>query len=158
MFKSIIFTALGISLTITSSSIHAESQEELESKCAVVITSRINDNQDPYQYALDRIRMCKKNDILSVSSFLDTLTTKVYFNDLMRGFCDFDKQIIADVNNDSSSLSCVHVGKERIRRDFKKSASLQPKYDINKMPYRDSQNWYSNPTPLKEPGPLGTRS
>ena len=80
MFKSIIFTALGITLTITSSSIYAESQEELESKCAVVITSRINDNQDPYQYALDRIRMCKKNDILSVSSFLDTLTTKVYFN------------------------------------------------------------------------------
>jgi hypothetical protein len=101
--------------------------------------------------------MCKKNDILSVSSFLDTLTTKVYFNDLMRGFCDFDKQIIADVNNDSSSLSCVHVGKERIRRDFKKSASLQPKYDINKMPYRDNQNWYSNPTPLKEPGPSGIR-
>lgn len=157
MFKSIIFTALGITLTITSNSLYAESTEELESKCAVVITSRINDNQDPYQYALDRIRMCKKNDILSVSSFLDTLTTKVYFNDLMRGFCAFDKQIIADVNKDSSSLSCVHVGKERLRRDFKKSASLRPKYDLGKRRYRDGQNWNSNPTPLKEPGPSGTR-
>ena len=88
-------------------------QENDEHKCAVVITSRINDNQDPYQYALDRIRMCKKADILAVNSFLDSLTTKVYFNDLMRGFCDFEKQIIADVNKDSSSLSCVHVGKER---------------------------------------------
>ena len=139
MFKNIIFTALGITLTIASNSLYAESTEELESKCAVVITSRINDNQDPYQYALDRIRMCKKNDILSVSSFLDTLTTKVYFNDLMRGFCAFDKQIIADVNKDSSSLSCVHVGKERLRRDFKKSASLKPKYDVGKSPYMDSQ-------------------
>ena len=157
MFKNIIFTALGITLTIYPIGLYAESQEELESKCAVVITSRINDNQDPYQYALDRIRMCKKNDILSVSSFLDTLTTKVYFNDMMRGFCAFDKQIIADVNKDSSSLSCVHVGKERLRRDFKKSASLRPKYDVGKRPYRDSQNWNSNPTPLKEPGPSGTR-
>jgi len=157
MFKKIIFAVIGISLAIIPSNLYAESEDQIGSKCAVVITSRINDNQDPYRYALDRIRMCKKNDILSVSSFLDTLTTKVYFNDLMRGFCDFDKQIIADVNKDSSSLSCVHVGKERIRRDFKKSASLQPKYDINKRPYRDSQNWYSNPTPLKEPGPSGTR-
>ena len=54
-------------------------QENNEHKCAVVITSRINDNQDPYQYALDRIRMCKKADILAVNSFLDSLTTKVYF-------------------------------------------------------------------------------
>ena len=94
-------------------------KENITHKCAVVITSRINDNQDPYQYALDRIRMCKKADILSVNSFLDSLTTKVYFNDLMRGFCDFEKQIITDVNKDSSSLSCVHVGKERPRRNLK---------------------------------------
>lgn len=120
MFKSIIFKALGIILAISSNGLYAESLEQLESKCAVVITSRINDNQDPYQYALNRIRMCKKNDILSVSSFLDTLTTKVYFNDLMRGFCAFDKQIITDVNKDSSSLSCVHIGRERLRRDFNK--------------------------------------
>ena len=94
-------------------------KENASQKCAVVITSRINDQQDPYQYALDRIRICKKNDILSVNSFLDSLTTKIYFNDLMRGFCDFEKQIITDVNKDSSSLSCVHVGKERPRRNLK---------------------------------------
>ena len=99
-------------------------KENISHKCAVVITSRINDNQDPYQYALDRIRMCKKADILSVNSFLDSLTTKVYFNDLMRGFCDFEKQIITDVNKDSSSLSCVHVGKERPRRNLKIPLSL----------------------------------
>jgi len=99
-------------------------KENITHKCAVVITSRINDNQDPYQYALDRIRMCKKADILSVNSFLDSLTTKVYFNDLMRGFCDFEKQIITDVNKDSSSLSCVHVGKERPRRNLKIPLSL----------------------------------
>ena len=99
-------------------------KENITHKCAVVITSRINDNQDPYQYALDRIRMCKKADILSVNSFLDSLTTKVYFNDLMRGFCDFEKQIITDVNKDSSSLTCVHVGKERPRRNLKIPLSL----------------------------------
>ncbi len=99
-------------------------KENISHKCAVVITSRINDNQDPYQYALDRIRMCKKADILSVNSFLDSLTTKVYFNDLMRGFCDFEKQIITDVNKDSSSLTCVHVGKERPRRNLKIPLSL----------------------------------
>ena len=42
----------------------------------------------------------------------------------MRGFCDFEKQIIADVNKDSSSLSCVHVGKERPRRNLKLPLSL----------------------------------
>ena len=99
-------------------------KENISHKCAVVITSRINDNQDPYQYALDRIRMCKKADILAVNSFLDSLTTKVYFNDLMRGFCDFEKQIITDVNKDSSSLTCVHVGKERPRRNLKIPLSL----------------------------------
>jgi hypothetical protein len=99
-------------------------QENDEHKCAVVITSRINDNQDPYQYALDRIRICKKADILAINSFLDSLTTKVYFNDLMRGFCDFEKQIIVDVNKDSSSLSCVHVGKERPKRNLKLPLSL----------------------------------
>ena len=126
MFKTIIFSALGIFSYTLPFNLQAESEEQIELKCAVVITSRINDNQDPFQYALDRIRMCKKNDILSVSSFLDTLTTKVYFNDLMRGFCAFDKQIIIDVNAESSSLSCAHIGKERPRRDFKKSASLSP--------------------------------
>ena len=99
-------------------------KENTSQKCAVVITSRINDQQDPYQYALDRIRVCKKNDILSVNSFLDSLITKVYFNDLMRGFCDFEKHIITDVNKDSSSLSCVHVGKERLRRNLKLPLSL----------------------------------
>ena len=157
MFKTIIFSALGIFLVTLPINLQAESEATMDLKCAVVITSRINDNQDPFQYALDRIRMCKKNDILSVSSFLDTLTTKVYFNDLMRGFCAFDKQIIIDVNSESSSLSCAHIGKERLRRDFKKSASLRPKYDIGKRAYRNDPNWNSNPTPLKEPGPSGTR-
>ena len=157
MFKTIIFSALGIFSYALPFNLQAESEEQIELKCAVVITSRINDNQDPFQYALDRIRMCKKNDILSVSSFLDTLTTKVYFNDLMRGFCAFDKQIIIDVNAESSSLSCAHIGKERPRRDFKKSASLSPKYDIGKRAYRNDPSWNNNPTPLKEPGPSGTR-
>jgi len=106
-------------VSLAQENIDPEVQENNEHKCAVVITSRINDNQDPYQYALDRVRMCKKGDILSLNSFLDSLTTKVYFNDLMRGFCDFEKQIITDVNKDSSSLSCVHVGKERPRRNLK---------------------------------------
>ena len=157
MFKTIIFSALGIFSYALPFNLQAESEEQIELKCAVVITSRINDNQDPFQYALDRIRMCKKNDILSVSSFLDTLTTKVYFNDLIRGFCAFDKQIIIDVNSESSSLSCAHIGKERLRRDFKKSASLRPKYDIGKRAYRNDPSWNNNPTPLKEPGPSGTR-
>ena len=78
MFKTIIFSALGIFLVTLPFNLQAESEATMDLKCAVVITSRINDNQDPFQYALDRIRMCKKNDILSVSSFLDTLTTKVY--------------------------------------------------------------------------------
>jgi len=140
-------------------------KENITHKCAVVITSRINDNQDPYQYALDRIRMCKKADILSVNSFLDSLTTKVYFNDLMRGFCDFEKQIITDVNKDSSSLSCVHVGKERPRRNLKIPLSLNKD---NKITYyipdyiggvhdQFKPGWNNNPTPLKEPGPPRTR-
>jgi hypothetical protein len=111
-------------VSLAQENIDPKIQENTEHKCAVVITSRINDNQDPYQYALDRIRMCKKADILSVNSFLDSLTTKVYFNDLMRSFCDFEKQIITDVNKDSSSLSCVHVGKERPRRNLKIPLSL----------------------------------
>ena len=140
-------------------------EEDTSQKCAVVITSRINDQQDPYQYALDRIRICKKNDILSVNSFLDSLTTKVYFNDLMRGFCDFEKQIIADVNKDSSSLSCVHVGKERPRRSLKLPLSLNKnnKTTYYKPDYRGGAHdqfapgWNNDPTPLKEPGPSGTR-
>ena len=106
-----------------------------------------------------------KNDILSVNSFLDSLTTKVYFNDLMRGFCDFEKQIIADVNKDSSSLSCVHVGKERLRRNLKLPLSLNKnnKTTYYKPDYRGGAHdqyapgWNNNPTPLKEPGPSGTR-
>ena len=151
--------------SLAQEDIDPKNQENNEYKCAVVITSRINDNQDPYQYALDRIRMCKKTDILAVNSFLDSLTTKVYFNDLMRGFCDFEKQIIADVNKDSSSLSCVHVGKERPRRNLKLPLSLNKnnKTTYYKPDYRGGAHdqfapgWNNDPTPLKEPGPSGTR-
>ena len=139
--------------------------ETIESKCAIVITSRMNDNQDPYQYALDRIRLCKKDDILSVNSFLDTLTTKVYFNDLMRGFCSFNKQIIADVTKESSSLSCVHIGKERPRRNLRLPIGLNEMKDpIYYNPdYKGgafdqyTNGWNSNPTPLKDPAQPSTR-
>ncbi len=165
--KNLIMTFILIQpfFSLAQEDIDPKNQENNEYKCAVVITSRINDNQDPYQYALDRIRMCKKADILAVNSFLDSLTTKVYFNDLMRGFCDFEKQIIADVNKDSSSLSCVHVGKERPRRNLKLPLSLNKnnKTTYYKPDYRGGAHdqfapgWNNDPTPLKEPGPSGTR-
>jgi len=47
----------------------------------------------------------------------------------MRGFCSFDKQIIADVTKESSSLSCVHIGKERPKRNLRLPIGLNKMKD-----------------------------
>lgn len=164
-YKIIFPILLMVTIAHASNEANQDLGETIESKCAIVITSRMNDNQDPYQYALDRIRLCKKDDILSVNSFLDTLTTKVYFNDLMRGFCSFNKQIIADVTKESSSLSCVHIGKERPRRNLRLPIGLNEMKDpIYYNPdYKGgafdqyTNGWNSNPTPLKDPAQPSTR-
>ena len=89
---------------------------DFDNKCSVIITKRLQNSLDPYNYAIEKIVQCKKYDILSVTSFLEADVSKVYITDLIQNFCMFNHEIITLIDNDTSNLSCVHRGTRRVER------------------------------------------
>ena len=91
---------------------------DFDNKCSVLITLRFQSNEDAYKDALDKIKQCEKYDILSVTSFLEESISKVYITDLIQNMCMFNHEIITLIDEQTSNLSCVHRGKQRIERKF----------------------------------------
>ena len=91
---------------------------ELDTKCSVLITKRLQSSEDAYKDALMKINSCNKYDILSVTSFLEEPISKVYITDLIQTYCMFDHQIITLIDTNTSNMSCVHRGLARIDRKF----------------------------------------
>ena len=91
---------------------------DLDNKCSILITLRFQSNEDAYKDALNKIQQCEKYDILSVTSFLDASISKVYVTDLIQNMCMFNHEIITLIDEQTSNLSCVHRGKQRIERKF----------------------------------------
>lgn len=91
---------------------------EFNTKCSILITKRLQTNEDAYNDAISKINKCSKYDILSVTSFLEKPISKVYITDLIQTYCMFDHQIITLLDSNTSNLSCVHRGKARLNRKF----------------------------------------
>ena len=89
---------------------------EFDKKCSIIITLRFQTNEDAYKDALDRINQCQKNDIISVTSFLEESISKVYITDIIQNYCMFNHEIISLIDEKTSNLSCVHRGKKRTER------------------------------------------
>ena len=89
---------------------------EFDKKCSVLITLRLQTNEDAYKDALDRINQCQKNDIISVTSFLEESISKVYITDIIQNYCMFNHEIISLIDEKTSNLSCIHRGKKRTER------------------------------------------
>ena len=89
---------------------------EFDTKCSVIITKRLQSSEDAYKDAIQKIKQCAQYDILSVTSFLEKSISKVYITDLIQNFCMFDHSIVTNLDNNTSNLSCVHRGKQRIER------------------------------------------
>ena len=86
--------------------------------CNTVITKRLQSNQDAYKQAIDKINQCKKNDIISVTSFLELDTSKVYLSEILQSYCNFDKEIVTLINSDTSQLMCVRIDEARKKVNF----------------------------------------
>ena len=91
---------------------------DFDNKCSVIITLRFQSNEDAYKDAINKINQCEKYDILSVTSFLEESISKVYITDLIQNFCMFNHEIITLIDEQTSNLSSVHRGKQRIERKF----------------------------------------
>tara|TARA_B100001115_G_scaffold63217_1_gene46864 strand:- start:190 stop:522 length:333 start_codon:yes stop_codon:yes gene_type:complete len=89
---------------------------DFDKKCSVLITLRFQTNEDAYKDALDRINQCQKNDIISLTSFLEESISKVYITDIIQNYCMFNHEIISLIDEKTSNLSCVHRGKKRTER------------------------------------------
>ena len=89
---------------------------DFDNKCSVLITLRLQSNEDAYKDAIAKIKQCEQNDILSVTSFLEESISKVYITDLIQNFCMFNYEIVTLIDKQTSNLSCVHRGKQRIER------------------------------------------
>ena len=110
MQKILIFSLLFISTSVLS---------EFDKKCSVLITLRFQTNEDAYLDALNKIKQCEQNDILSVTSFLEESISKVYITDLIQNMCMFNHEIVTLIDSKTSNLSCVYRGKSRTDRKFK---------------------------------------
>lgn len=110
MQKILIFSLLFISTSVLS---------DFDKKCSVLITLRFQTNEDAYVDALNKIKQCEQNDILSVTSFLEESISKVYITDLIQNMCMFNHEIVTLIDNKTSNLSCVYRGKSRTERKFK---------------------------------------
>ena len=86
--------------------------------CNAVITKRLQSNQDAYKQAIDKINQCNKNDIISVTSFLDLDTSKVYLSEILQRYCNFDKEIVTLINSNTSRLMCVKIEAARKKVNF----------------------------------------
>ena len=67
---------------------------EFDTKCSILITKRLQTNDDAYKDAINKINLCNKYDILSVTSFLEERISKVYITDLIQTYCMFDYEIL----------------------------------------------------------------
>jgi hypothetical protein len=105
-----------ILISIILLSISFNSFAEFDTKCSVIITKRLQSSEDAYKDAIQKIKQCAQYDILSVTSFLEKSISKVYITDLIQNFCMFDHSIVTNLDNNTSNLSCVHRGKQRIER------------------------------------------
>ena len=85
---------------------------EFDTKCSILITKDFN-REDAYKDAISKINLCKKYDILSVTSFLEEPISKVYITDLIQTYCMFNHEIITLLDKNTSNLSCVHRGLAR---------------------------------------------
>ena len=108
-----------IYIVLLSTNIYGEVMPEDTSEvCNTVITKRLQSNQDAYKQAIDKINQCKKNDIISVTSFLELDTSKVYLSEILQSYCNFDKEIVTLINSDTSQLMCVRIGEARKKVNF----------------------------------------
>tara|TARA_B110000238_G_scaffold180826_1_gene205106 strand:+ start:322 stop:663 length:342 start_codon:yes stop_codon:yes gene_type:complete len=105
-----------IFISIILLSISFNSFAEFDTKCSVIITKRLQSSEDAYKDAIQKIKQCAQYDILSITSFLEKSISKVYIADLIQNFCMFDHSIVTNLDNNTSNLSCVHRGKQRIER------------------------------------------
>ena len=92
---------------------------DFDNKCSILITLRLQSNEDAYKDALNKIKQCEKYDILSVTSFLEESVSKVYVTDLIQNMCMFNHEIVTLIDEKTSNLSCVYRGKPRTDREFK---------------------------------------
>ena len=107
-----------ILISIILLSISFNSFAEFDTKCSVIITKRLQSSEDAYKDAIQKIKQCAQYDILSVTSFLEKSISKVYVTDLIQNFCMFDHSIVTNLDNNTSNLSCVHRGDQRVERKF----------------------------------------
>ena len=89
---------------------------DFDSKCSVLITLRFQSNDDAYKDAIGKIEQCQKNDIISVTSFLEKAVSKIYITDIIQSYCMFNHEIVSIIDEKTSNLSCVHRGKKRSER------------------------------------------
>ena len=89
---------------------------DFDNKCSVLITLRFQSNDDAYKDAISKIEQCQKNDIISVTSFLEKAVSKIYITDIIQSYCMFNHEIVSIIDEKTSNLSCVHRGKKRSDR------------------------------------------
>ena len=89
---------------------------DFDNNCSVLITLRFQSNDDAYKDAIDKIEQCQKNDIISVTSFLEKAVSKIYITDIIQSYCMFNHEIVSIIDEKTSNLSCVHRGKKRSER------------------------------------------
>ena len=89
---------------------------DFDDKCSVLITLRFQSNDDAYKDAIGKIEQCQKNDIISVTSFLEKAVSKIYITDIIQSYCMFNHEIVSIIDEKTSNLSCVHRGKKRSER------------------------------------------
>ena len=108
-----------IYIVLLSTNMYGEVMPEDTSEvCNTVITKRLQSNQDAYKQAINKINQCKKNDIISVTSFLELDTSKVYLSEILQSYCNFDKEIVTLINSDTSQLICVRIDEARKKVNF----------------------------------------
>ena len=91
---------------------------EFDTKCSILITKRLQSAEDAYKDAISKIEQCQKNDIISVTSFLEKAVSKIYITDIIQSYCMFNHEIISLLDKNTSNLSCVHRGLARNDRKF----------------------------------------
>jgi len=105
-------------ISIILLSISFNSFAEFDTKCSIIITKRLQSSEDAYKDAIQKIKQCAQYYILSVTSFLEKSISKVYITDLIQNFCMFDHSIVTILDDNTSNLSCVHRGDQRVERKF----------------------------------------
>ena len=105
-------------ISIILLSISFNSFAEFDTKCSIIITKLLQSSEDAYKDAIQKIKQCAQYDILSVTSFLEKSISKVYITDLIQNFCMFDHSIVTILDSNTSNLSCVHRGDQRVERKF----------------------------------------